>query len=70
MEIVDGITYLFVEDVALELGVCTSRVRQILLSGDMVGERVGSRYRGYWRILPESVEKYKLVRRKPGKPRK
>lgn len=70
MEYVDGIEYLHTEDVALLLGVSTSRVRQILLSGELVAERVGNRYRGYWRILPEQVENYKKIRKGPGKPKK
>lgn len=70
MEYVDGVKYLYTDEVALLLGVSESRVRQLLLSGDLIGEREGNRYRGYWRILPEQVEKYQKIRRGPGKPKK
>jgi len=62
--------FLTTEEVAIELGVSTSRVRQILLSGELVADKEGTRYRGFWKIYPEQVEKYKQIRRKPGKPRK
>ena len=60
--------YLTTEDVAKELGVSTSRVRQIILSGKLVAKREGDRYRGCWKIAPEDVENYKLNRKKRGRP--
>ncbi len=59
------------EDVALALGVSTSRVRQILERGDIPGAvRHGDRYRGWWEVDPEQVEFYKTIRKGPGKPKR
>lgn len=62
--------FLTTEEVAKELGVSTSRVRQIVNSGELEAYRVGDRYRGFWKIAPEAVAKYALNRRSPGRPRK
>lgn len=70
METIDGIEYLYTEDVALQLGVSTSRVRQLLISGNIIAERVGDRYRGYWLITQAQVDNFKGVRKGPGRPRK
>lgn len=62
--------YMTTQEVAEALGISTSRVRQLLLAGELVANRIGDRYRGYWQIKPEQVEIFKMKRRGPGRPRK
>lgn len=56
--------YLTTSQAAALLGVNASRVRQLLISGKLAGERVGSERRGEWRISREAVEGYKRGREK------
>lgn len=58
------------EEAAVELGVSPSRIRQLALAGKLRATRYGDRYRGYWKIDPDDIEKYRKVRRGPGRPRK
>ena len=58
------------EQVARELGVTTSRVRQLLLGGHIAAQRFGDRYRGYWLIEREHLDNFKQTRRGPGRPKK
>jgi excisionase family DNA binding protein len=59
--------YLTTVEVALRMGVSTSRVRQLVNEGKLPATRVGDRYRGYWKIDPEKLEIFLLTRRGRGR---
>jgi excisionase family DNA binding protein len=57
--------YLRVADAALELGVTTRRVRQLIAGGRLRAEPLTPRL---YLVERESVERYKRTRRPPGRP--
>ncbi len=53
-------------EVAAELGVQQSRVRQLVLSGALTGRKMGRD----WFFLPSEIARYKRERPPRGRPRK
>ena len=52
-----------VEAAAAFIGVTTGRVRQLLRSGDLLGEKIGARL---WLVDQDSAKEYRDTQRKPG----
>ncbi len=59
--------FLSVPEAAKALKVTDARVRQLLISGEIHGRKLGKKN---WAIDPSEVTKYQQVRRLPGKPRR
>jgi excisionase family DNA binding protein len=59
-------SFLSVPEAAVTLGVTGARVRQLLLSGEMSGRKLGQN----WAIPEDEIAKYQKHRRLPGKPRR
>lgn len=57
---------LSVAEAATELKASEAYVRRLLLKERLYGIKVGP----VWAILPEDLEQFKLMRRRPGRPRK
>lgn len=58
--------YLSVPEAAEALAVTDGRVRQLLLSGELCGHKLGQRN---WAIAPVEIERFQQSRRPPGRPR-
>jgi excisionase family DNA binding protein len=58
--------FLSVPQAAAELKLSEGRIRQLLYSGTLKGERIGWQ----WVIERAEVERYKTERRRPGRPAK
>ncbi len=60
--------YMTVQEVAAKLGVSDEAVRKLIKRKRLPAEKVGSKYRGYWRIKAEDLESFERIR--PGRPPK
>lgn len=64
MSVLSTSNWLTVAEAAQLLGVTDSRVRQLLISGELPGEKFGST----WAIKKADVTRFSKIERKPGNP--
>ena len=58
--------FMSVNDAAVVIGCTAGRIRQLLLAGDMLGEKLNERA---WIIPKSEVQRFKKKPRRPGRPR-
>lgn len=58
--------YVSVSEAAVSLGVTGGRIRQLLLSGDLPGHKLGEKQ---WAIPVVAIERYRRDRKGPGRPK-